>query len=94
MQAQNTAEEKKSKKGRQNPAPPAGSKAGGLGIAKEFVDFLLEHDVFQFTFPAPCKLFERFRYDAFATEEMGCATRPHNPDRSGLLAVDAMRQER
>ena len=56
MQTQNSAEREKSKKGRQDPAPPPGSKAGGIGIAEEFVDFLLEHNVFQFTFPDPCKL--------------------------------------
>jgi len=50
MQAQNSPEGKKSKKGRQNPAPPASSKAGRLGIAKKFIDFLLDHDVFYFTF--------------------------------------------
>jgi len=27
------------------PAPPTGSKPSGLGIAKEFIDFLLDHDV-------------------------------------------------
>ena len=69
MQTQNSAEREKPKKGRQNPAPPAGSKAGGLGIAKEFINFLLEHDVFQFTFLGSAKLLERCRYDAFATEE-------------------------
>jgi len=44
MQAQDSSECKKSKKGRQYPAPPAGSKASGLGIAKEFINFLLDHD--------------------------------------------------
>jgi len=33
------------KKNRQDPAPPTRSKAGRLGIAKEFIDLLLEHDV-------------------------------------------------
>ena len=45
MQAQNSAERKKSEKGRQYPAPPTRSKAGRLGIAKEFIDLLLDHDV-------------------------------------------------
>ena len=69
MQAQHAAESEESKKDGQYPAPPAGSKAGGLGIAKEFVDFLLEHDVFQFTFPGLRRLLERWRYDGFATDE-------------------------
>ena len=43
MQAENAAEGQKSKKDRQYPAPPAGSKAGRLGISKELVDFLLDH---------------------------------------------------
>jgi hypothetical protein len=43
MQAQNSSEGKKSKKGRQYPAPPARSKAGRLVITKEFVNFLLDH---------------------------------------------------
>jgi hypothetical protein len=46
MQAQNSSEGKKSKKGRQYPAPPARAKASRLGIAKKFINFLLEHDVF------------------------------------------------
>jgi hypothetical protein len=45
MQAQHCSEGKKSKKGREYPTPPTGSKASGLGIAKEFIDFLLDHDV-------------------------------------------------
>ena len=45
MQAQNSSEGKKSKKDGQYPAPPARSEASGLGIAKELVDFLLEHVV-------------------------------------------------
>src|SRR3981189_2573739 len=45
MQAQNTSERKKSKKGRQYSTPPACSKASGLGIAKEFINLLLDHDV-------------------------------------------------
>jgi hypothetical protein len=45
MQAQNSSERKKSKKGRQYPTPPTRSKAGRLGIAKEFVNFLLDHAV-------------------------------------------------
>ena len=44
MQAQNSAEGEKPEKDRQNPAPPARSKACGFGIAKEFVDFLLDQD--------------------------------------------------
>jgi len=44
VQAENATERQKSKKDRQYAAPPARSEAGGLGIAKEFVDFLLEHD--------------------------------------------------
>src|SRR5579859_543599 len=45
MEAKNTAEREKSRKGGQDAAPPAGSEASGLGIAKERVNFLLEHDV-------------------------------------------------
>jgi hypothetical protein len=67
MQAQNSAERKKPEKGRQNPAPPTGSKGGGIGIAKEFVDFLLEHDVFQFTFLDRGKPLERCRFAACGT---------------------------
>jgi len=44
MQAQNASERKKSKKGRQYPTPPTGSKASRLGITKEFINFLLDHD--------------------------------------------------
>jgi len=44
MQAQNSAEREKSKKGRQYAAPPTGSKASRVGIAKEFVDLLLDQD--------------------------------------------------
>jgi hypothetical protein len=44
MQAQNSSEGKESKKGRQYPTPPTRSKASRLGIAKEFIDFLLDHD--------------------------------------------------
>jgi hypothetical protein len=51
MQAQNCSEGKKSKKGRQYPAPPACTKASRLGIAKEFIDFLLDHDGPGFMFP-------------------------------------------
>jgi hypothetical protein len=43
MQAENAAEREKSKKNRQYATPPARSKASGLGIAKKFLDFLLEH---------------------------------------------------
>jgi hypothetical protein len=46
MQAQNSSEGKKSKKGRQYPTPPARSKASGLGITKESVNFLFDHDAF------------------------------------------------
>jgi hypothetical protein len=60
MQAQNSAERKKSKKGRQHPTPPTGSKASSLGIAKEFVDLLLDHDVSWFTFLYSCTLLERY----------------------------------
>jgi hypothetical protein len=45
VEAQNSAERKKSKKDGQYPAPPARSKASRLGIAKKLIDFLLEHDV-------------------------------------------------
>jgi len=45
MQAQNSSEGKKSKKGRQYPTPPARSKAGRLGVAKKVIYFLLDHDV-------------------------------------------------
>jgi hypothetical protein len=45
MQAQNCSEGKKSKKGGQYPAPPASSQSGRLGITKEFIDLLLDHDV-------------------------------------------------
>src|SRR2546423_14499418 len=44
MQAQNASERKNSKKGRQYPTPPTGSKASGLGITKEFINFLLDQD--------------------------------------------------
>src|SRR6516225_1027657 len=44
MQAQYPAEGKKAEEGRQYPAPPTRSKAGGLGITEEPVDFLLDHD--------------------------------------------------
>jgi hypothetical protein len=44
MEAQNASERKKSKKGRQYPTPPTGSKASRLGITKKFINFLLEHD--------------------------------------------------
>jgi hypothetical protein len=44
MQAQNASERKKSKKGRQYPTPPTGSKASGLGITKELINFLLDQD--------------------------------------------------
>jgi hypothetical protein len=46
MQAQNSAERKKSKKGGQYPAPPARSKASRLVVTKEFINFLLDHGVF------------------------------------------------
>jgi hypothetical protein len=45
MQAQNRTEGKKAKKGGQNPTPPTRPKASRLGITKEFIDFLLDHDV-------------------------------------------------
>jgi hypothetical protein len=45
MQAQNAAESEKPKKDRQYPAPPTCSEASGLGITKEFINPLLEHDV-------------------------------------------------
>jgi hypothetical protein len=44
MQAQDSSEGKESKKSRQYPAPPTAPNAGRLSIAKEFIDFLLEHD--------------------------------------------------
>src|SRR6266478_4182106 len=44
MQAQNASERKKSKKRRQYPTPPTGSKASRFGITKEFINFLLDHD--------------------------------------------------
>jgi hypothetical protein len=53
MQAQNSAEGKKTKKGGQYPAPPARSKAGRVGITKELVDLLLEHDVPSLRSPIP-----------------------------------------
>jgi hypothetical protein len=46
MQAQNSAEGKKPKKGGQYPAPPACSEASGLRIAKKLINFLLDHDLF------------------------------------------------
>jgi hypothetical protein len=46
MQAQNSSEGKKSKKGRQYPTPPTRSKASRLGITKEFINFLLDHDAY------------------------------------------------
>jgi hypothetical protein len=45
MQAENAAEREKSEKDRQYPAPPARSKAGRLGVSKELINFLLDHDV-------------------------------------------------
>jgi hypothetical protein len=45
MQAQNSSEGKKSKKGRQYPTPPTCSKASRLGIPKDLINFLLDHDV-------------------------------------------------
>src|SRR5580704_14692842 len=45
MQAENAAEREKSKKDRQYPTPPARSKASGLGVSKELINFLLDHDV-------------------------------------------------
>ena len=44
MQAQNSSEGKESKKCRQYSAPPTGPKTGLLSVAKEFIDFLLDHD--------------------------------------------------
>src|SRR5215813_5571202 len=44
MQAQYPAEGKKAEEGRQYPAPPTRSKAGGLGITEKSVDFLLDHN--------------------------------------------------
>jgi len=49
MQAENSSEGKKPKKGGQYPTPPARSKASRLGIAKECINFLLEHNVYKFT---------------------------------------------
>jgi len=46
MQAQNSSEWKKSKEGWQYPAPPTRSKASRLGITEEFINFVLDHDVF------------------------------------------------
>src|SRR5215470_3669391 len=48
MQAQNTSERQKTKKHRQYPAPPTGTKTSGFSIAKEFFDLLLDHDVSYF----------------------------------------------
>ena len=45
MQAQNCAEREKAKKDGEHSAPPAGSEAGGFGVAEEFVNFLLDHRV-------------------------------------------------
>jgi len=45
VQTQDRAEGKKSQKRGQYSAPPTSSKAGSLGIAKELIDFLLDHDV-------------------------------------------------
>lgn len=45
MQAQNATEREKSAKNGQYPTPPARSKAGRVGIAKECIDFLLDHRV-------------------------------------------------
>src|SRR5450432_1663010 len=45
MQAQHPTEGKKPKKNRQHSAPPSRSKAGGLAIAKESIDFLFNHSV-------------------------------------------------
>src|SRR5580765_2747435 len=66
MQAQDSSEGKKSKKSRQYPTPPTRSKASRLGIRKEFIDFLLDHDVSKLTFVDSRKLAERWRHDAFA----------------------------
>ena len=63
MQAQNSSERKKSKKGRQYPAPPTGSKATRLGITKKFINFLLDHDVTSLGAFDSWKPEERYRYD-------------------------------
>src|SRR5579859_6835517 len=47
MEAQDATEGKKSKKDGQYSTPPTRSKTGGLGIAEEFINFLLDHDVSQ-----------------------------------------------
>ncbi len=46
MEAENSSEGKKAKKGGHYPAPPTRSKASRIGITKEFVESLLEHDVY------------------------------------------------
>jgi hypothetical protein len=47
-QAQNSSEGKKSAEGGQYPAPPTGPKTSGVGIAKDLIDLLLDHDVSAF----------------------------------------------
>ena len=66
MQAQNSSEGKKPKKCRQYPTPPTRSKPSRLGIAKEFIDLLLDQDASSFTFLGSCKLVVKIRHDAFA----------------------------
>ena len=47
MKAQNGAEREKSAEDGQNATPPAGSKAGRLGIAEKVLNFLLGYGVSQ-----------------------------------------------
>ena len=49
MKAEHRAERRNSKKSRQHAAPPTRAKVGGLGIAEEFVDPPLDHEVTQLT---------------------------------------------
>jgi hypothetical protein len=67
MQAQNASERKKSKKGRQYPTPPTGSKASRLGITKEFINFLLDHDEANLCGLDSWKPEERYRHDGTVT---------------------------
>jgi hypothetical protein len=83
MQAQNSAKGKKSKKGRQYPAPPARSKAGRLVITKEFINFLLDHDLLKLTSLDSRRLVARWRQDALAQKAIpktydAPSTSPHS----------------
>ena len=76
MQAQNSSEGKKSKKSRQDPAPPTRSEAGRLGIAKEFIDFLLAHDVSSLRSPTHASHWKESRRSAFAQRSKAIRWQP------------------